>query len=257
MAPTTPEGDDTPPRAADIVVPMGVVAALLALLMLAVAGPGYRLGLWPFRTGFTVLGWAAWLGLGASGVSSLGAFLARRVQPRTRVWAALSGAVLGIAVAVIPWYWQQTASRLPYIHDITTDTNDPPVFVTLLAARAGAPNSADYGGRKLAVLQKAAYPDITSKVLDLPADQAFARVQAAAHSLGWDVAALVAAEGRLEAIDTTTWFGFKDDVVVRVRALDGERPRSQVDVRSVSRIGRSDLGANARRIRAFLGELTE
>ncbi len=257
MEQTTLEGDDAPPRAAAIIVPLGVVAALLALLLLGVAGPGTRLGLWPFRTGFTIMGGAAWLALGAVGVSVLGAVLAWRVRPRTRVGVALSGVVLGLAVAVIPWQWQQTAARLPYIHDITTDTDGPPLFVTLLAARADAPNTADYGGRKVAVLQKAAYPNIAPKVLDLPVDQAFGRVQAAAYRLGWDVAAVVAAEGRLEATDTTTWFGFKDDVVVRVRALGGARARSRIDVRSVSRIGRGDLGANARRVRAFLAALTE
>jgi uncharacterized protein (DUF1499 family) len=80
----------------------------------------------------------------------------------------------------------------------------------------------------------------------------FDRAVSAARKLGWHVVAAAPAEGRLEATDTTRWFGFKDDVVVRIApAADGSR----VDVRSVSRVGRSDLGTNARRIRAFLREL--
>ena len=71
----------------------------------------------------------------------------------------------------------------------------------------------------------------------------------AARELGWEIAAAVSGEGRIEATDQTFWFGFKDDVVVRVRAADGG---SRVDVRSVSRVGRSDVGTNARRIRRFL-----
>jgi len=88
--------------------------------------------------------------------------------------------------------------------------------------------------------------------LSAPPDRAFGQVEAAARGLGWEIAAAVPGEGRLEATDTTRWFGFKDDIVVRVTpALDGGR----VDARSVSRVGRSDLGANAERIRAFLAAL--
>ena len=86
----------------------------------------------------------------------------------------------------------------------------------------------------------------------MPPDRAFARAEAAARSLGWDIAAAVPAEGRIEATATTRWFGFKDDVVIRIAAAPGG---SRVDVRSVSRVGKSDLGANARRIRAFLAAL--
>ena len=115
------------------------------------------------------------------------------------------------------------------------------------------PNGVVYGGASVATEQKRAYPDLTSIRLTVPPDRAFALVEATAKSLGWDVASAVPAEGRLEATDTTRWFGFKDDVVVRVvPAPEG----SLVDVRSVSRVGRSDLGANARRVRAFVAALS-
>lgn len=229
--------------------------AIAALLLLAAAGTGYRFGLWPFRTGFTLMGVAGWLGVGAAGVSLLGGVAVRNARPRTFLMIALAGIVLGLGVAVVPWQWKQAVAEYPFIHDITTDTVQPPAFVTLLAARADAPNTSDYGGAQVASLQKEAYPDIAPVVLPLSAEDAFRRAADAVYNLGWDVAALIAAEGRIEATDTSAWFGFKDDIVVRVQAIDGQPNSARVDVRSVSRVGRSDVGANARRIRAFVAEL--
>jgi len=95
---------------------------------------------------------------------------------------------------------------------------------------------------------------VTSLIISLPPDRAFARAQAAARALGWRIVAAAPAEGRLEASDTTWWFGFTDDIVVRVRAT---AQGSRIDVRSASRVGRSDLGVNARRIRAFLAAVAK
>ena len=253
---TTEIGDERP-KLADIIVPIGLGAALIALVLLVVAGPGYRLGLWPFRLGFNILGFSAWLGMGAAAVSLLGAFLVRMAPPRRSLGLALAGAILGMAVAAVPGHWSQTVAMMPFIHDITTDTVDPPLFVTLLVTRADAPNTSTYGGPKVAAQQKKAYPDIVPVDLEVSADEAFRRAEAAVRSLGWDVAALIAAEGRIEATDTTTWFGFKDDIVIRVRPVEGAPGRSRVDARSVSRIGRSDVGTNADRLRGFISLLTD
>lgn len=253
----TIESDDQRPKLSNIIVSIGAGAGLVALLLLAASGAGHRIGLWPFRTGFTLLGWAAWLGLGAAGVSLLGAVLVGKVRPRGRLGLALGGVIIGLAVAAVPWQWQQAVAKYPFIHDITTDAADPPLFVTLLAARANAPNTSDYGGPKVALLQHAAYPDIVPVILPVPVDEAFRRAEAAGRRLGWDMVALVAAEGRIEATDTTLWFGFTDDIVVRVRPVEGETDGARIDVRSVSRVGRSDVGANARRIRAFLQQLQD
>jgi uncharacterized protein (DUF1499 family) len=121
--------------------------------------------------------------------------------------------------------------------------------VAVLPLRRGAPNSADYAGAALAAQQRAGYPDLGPARLAAPPDQVFARAVEIARGLGWQIVAAVPAEGRLEATDRTRWFGFRDDVVVRVTA---EGTGTRVDVRSVSRVGRSDLGTNARRIRRFL-----
>jgi uncharacterized protein (DUF1499 family) len=158
--------------------------------------------------------------------------------------------VLALGVFAVPWNLMRQARAVPPIHDISTDTDDPPAFVAVIARREAtrASNPPEYAGAEIAAQQKAAYPDLVTLRVEAPPDQAFASARTAAQSLGWEIVAADAAEGRLEATDTTRWFGFKDDVVVRVRP-DGAG--SRVDVRSKSRVGRSDVGANAARIRAF------
>lgn len=154
---------------------------------------------------------------------------------------------------VLPaWNLQRTAHQVPRIHDITTDTENPPQFVALLAVRQKAPNGAAYGGAKIAQAQKAAYPDITPAQLDTPPAQAFERALDVARNMGWEIIAADKVQGRIEATATTFWFRFKDDVVIRIVAAGNG---SRLDVRSMSRVGRSDLGTNARRIRAFLKQL--
>ena len=151
-----------------------------------------------------------------------------------------------------------TCARLaggrPPIHDITTDTSDPPSFVDVLPLRAGAKNSAVYGGSAVAALQHAAYPDIAPVNLSLAPAAAFAKALAAANAMEWSIVAVDSAAGRIEATATTRVFRFKDDVVIRIRPDSGG---SRVDIRSVSRIGGGDLGKNASRIREFITRLRE
>lgn len=224
--------------------------ASAAALLLLLSGPGHRFGYWSYGTGFRLLRWAGYAGSSAA-LLAIVALATARVRGRWN--GLLIGAfALGAAAAFVPWKLQHDARAVPPIHDITTDTEHPPPLVALLARRAGAPNSADYGGRKIAEAQRKAYPDIAPLMLALPPQVAFTRALDVARELGWDVAAADAASGRIEATATTLWFGFQDDVVIRVSpAAAGSR----VDVRSVSRVGRSDLGTNAARVRAFLANL--
>ncbi len=145
--------------------------------------------------------------------------------------------------------WSQ---QLPEINDISTDVAAPPAMVALLQLRRGAPNPPAYPGAAFAALQRGAYPDIVPVVLPVPPAEAFKRVDRVAMAMGWDVVARAPADGRLEAIDTSQWFGFRDDIVVRIRA---EGTGSRIDIRSKSRAGESDLGVNARRIRDFIARL--
>ena len=140
--------------------------------------------------------------------------------------------------------------HVPPIHDISTDLNHPLAFVALRAIREAAPNGAEYAGEATAKLQREAYPSI--KPLRLAADRAavFTAAEQVARDMGWRV---VAAEGRIEAVARTFWFGFYDDIVIRITVADDGR--TQVDVRSASRVGKSDLGTNARRVTEFLRRL--
>lgn len=227
----------------------GFVLALVAGLMLPLAGIGYRLGLWDFRPGLTVFRWAAYAGLAAAILSLVGVFLTRSGSARRGFPLAVIGLIVGALVTWLPWQWWQVVKSVPMIHDITTDTETPPKFVAILPLRAGAPNSAEYEGPELAAQQRTGYPDLKPLTVAIPPAQAFTHALETARSMGWEIAASEPAEGRIEATDTTFWFGFKDDVVVRITP-DGTG--SRIDVRSVSRVGKSDVGANAKRITAFL-----
>ncbi len=163
---------------------------------------------------------------------------------------------LGIACLSFapPLLQLQKARSVPPIHDISTDTENPPLFVAILAKRRDAPNPAGYGGPGIAAQQRAGYPDLAPQFYRMKPEALFGHALRAARELGWKIAAAVPEEGRIEAVDTTFWFGFKDDVVVRIAPAEGG---SRLDLRSVSRVGRSDVGANAARIRKFLARLSD
>ncbi|WP_411280457.1 DUF1499 domain-containing protein [Gemmatimonas sp.] len=224
--------------------------AATALLALLASGIGYQQRAWSLSTAFTMIRWAAYAGIATGVLATVGTLTARPVGRRTLVFAV--AAVLAAVTAVVPWRWKQIASSVPPIHDITTDTENPPPFVAVLPLRANAKNSAEYAGDSVAALQRAGYPDLAPAMLPQPVGETFARARAAVTAMGMELVAADSADGRLEATATTTWFGFKDDVVVRVRSAGSG---SRVDVRSVSRLGGSDVGTNAARIRDFLARL--
>jgi len=137
---------------------------------------------------------------------------------------------------------------IPPIHDISTDTDNPPTFDAAIAARGESSNSLEIDPEVVAQ-QLSAYPDIESLDSSLSATEAFDTALSVVNDMGWEVLAQDKATGIIEAVDTTAIMAFKDDVVIRVtEAGDG----SVIDLRSVSRVGVSDLGANAKRIRAFV-----
>ncbi len=167
--------------------------------------------------------------------------------------AAVLALAIGVAAAWSPAQWLLQARAAPRLNDVTTDTARPPAMVVTQQMRKGAANPPAYPGESAAALQRAAWPDIAPILLPLSPAEAFKRVDRVAMALGWEVVARAPAEGRLEAVDTTDWFGLQDDIVVRIRA-EGTSG-SRVDIRSKSRLGESDFGANARRIRAFTEKL--
>jgi len=220
-------------------------AALISLALVVVG---------PIATRF---GWMRFpLGLGMLALGSLSA----AVVVVTALVAALRGGsaagmvamLVGIAALVVPVGQLVSAGRAPAIHDITTDTDNPPRFVALLPLRGADASTPNYDGPDAAVQQRRAYPDIVPLTLPASPADVLARADRAARALGWTVVATDPLDGRLEATATTFWFRFVDDVVIRIRP---EAAGSRLDIRSKSRVGRGDLGANARRIRAFVAEV--
>jgi len=231
---------------------MAFIMACAAALIVASAGPLNRfLGLdievviAVFRYGFYIAVAAAALGLAT--------IVPTRPGERRRGFvASFLAIVIGVAAAWMPVDWFLRAQRLPEINDISTDIANPPPLVVTNQLRRGAPNPAAYPGAGAGVLQRSAYPEVAPVILPVPPAEAFRLVDRVAMAMDWDVVARAPDEGRLEAIATSDWFGFRDDIVVRIRP---EGAGSRVDIRSKSRVGESDLGVNARRIREFITRL--
>jgi uncharacterized protein (DUF1499 family) len=224
-----------------------VLIAIAGGITLALAGPGYRMGWWELDFGLlTIQRYAGYAGLAGAALGSI-ALIARRgiVLPGLAI-------LIGIVTFGIPWEWQRTVDSVPRIHDVSTDTDTPPQFQAIVAVRqATNANALDYSAQVIEQ-QKQSYPDIAPVALPVPAPQAFDRALELARSRGWEIVSADASAGRIEATATSRWFGFKDDVVIRVTpTADGSR----IDLRSVSRVGQSDVGANAQRIRAFAADL--
>lgn len=222
------------------------VLAVLAAAAVVASGFGARFGVWDWRAGFTILRWGTYAALVIAALA-LVALLVPKLRARGPLGLAIALLLAGGAAAV-PLYWLQQARAVPPINDVTTDPENPPAFVAILPLRADAPVPAAYPGAATASAQRNAYPDLVPVVVPGPPAAAFDAALAAARSMGWTIVAVDAVSGRIEATATTPWFGFRDDVVIRVGA-DGRG--SRIDVRSVSRVGKSDLGANARRVREY------
>ena len=217
----------------------GSAAVILAPL-------GYRIGA-PLGLAFLLLA----CGFLAAAVSGL--LLVLRMVRRTGLRDREAGAALAaVVVGAFPVAALFPGGGAPPIHDITTDTGEPPAFVAAVALNA--PGRTDYDPA-VAEQQRAAYPDLGPAMLPAAPPDAFDRALGVVQQMGWELLAADAGALRIEATDRSFWFGFADDIVVRV-AADGEA-RSRIDVRSLSRVGGGDLGVNARRVREFVAALNE
>jgi uncharacterized protein (DUF1499 family) len=224
----------------------GLILSLVAAALLLVGPLGTRVGLWSFVIGFLMLAVSLLLALAGASLALVGGM-------KTGQWLLAGIAIIvGLVVVAAPSAAIVSARGKPAIHDITTDPNNPPAFVAILPLRSGAANPPDYAGGDVTAEQQRAYPDIQPLVVRANAGETFDRALGAVRDLGWEVVASDRSAGRIEAVDTTFWFGFKDDVVIRIAPAEGG---TRVDVRSKSRVGRGDLGTNARRVRELLKRL--
>ncbi|MFK8053206.1 MAG: DUF1499 domain-containing protein [Woeseiaceae bacterium] len=228
---------------------IGFGAIIAAAIAFIIAGPGHRFGLFDVGVALKISMGAALFALVAFLLSAIGLIMPTKTTldpktPRTLATVIASGALLFHIFGVY-----QTGKSVPAIHDISTDTVNPPAFVALVDDRANASNPVEYAGAETAAKQIAAYPDLATLRFENTSPSAvIGAATAVANDMGWTGIDTSPTDGRLEATDTTFWYGYKDDVVVRAaRSGDGV----VVDVRSKSRVGISDLGKNAARIRAF------
>lgn len=240
------------PMNTSLLASAGCGAALASALAALLAIFGHRWGWWDSHAESIVLRSAAWAGVVATLISFYAVNAARRANAQRAKKIGILGVIVGLLALGLPALQQIEGPSAPLIHDVTTDTDHPPRFVAILPLRKDAPNISEYGGPDVAAEQKKGYPDIAPANLAMPPAAAFDLALAIARASGWEIVAAVPAENRIEATATTLLLRFKDDVVIRITPTAAG---SRVDLRSVSRVGYGDLGANANRIRKFLRQL--
>lgn len=249
----------------DIIQRIALVLAVFTPLVFIVAALGVKFGLWSWMFGLVKLsmGVGVKMLMGTLAFGVLAIIATAIVKPRKGWWIGILAALIGFGGMAKGAATQKTVANLPFIHDVTTDTQNPPVFTEfILGERAAVEgvNTLDYIGKKdsrdeklVSVLQTAAFPNVRSLILEGNPDIVFGEALAAAKSMGWNIKAEDVDAGTLEATAETFWYGFKDDVAIRIKPAEGGG--SIVDVRSISRVGGSDLGANAERVEAFLAKM--
>jgi uncharacterized protein (DUF1499 family) len=228
-----------------------LLAGVLALLLLLLSGPLYQAEILGLMNAF----FAMRIALIVGAVAVILALIQVVFLRKTISWPVTGVAVLCAAVAIfMPLSMMNKAKSVPPIHDITTDLVNPPKFVAILALRADAPNPAAYQGEDIASQQRKAYPELQTQQYQQTAEQVFDAALTAVKDLGLEVVSSDKTTGLIEAYDTTTWFGFVDDVVIRIQSAE---QMTMLDARSKSRVGMSDIGKNAQRLNALIAGIAK
>jgi uncharacterized protein (DUF1499 family) len=215
------------------------ICGLAGIGLFALGPLAIQLGLASAFVGFRIFGLGLLAGLAAFVLGLVGIATTRASSARIGRAHALTGLLLGAVVVGCVAFAARPGIGVPAINDITTDPSDPPAF---------SDPERGYPGSEFADAQRAAYPDLAPIRFDGPPEAAFAASLSAAQELGWEIVREDAESGVFEATDTSVIFRFVDDISVRVRPDAGG---ARIDVRSKSRVGKGDLGANAARIRKF------
>ncbi len=246
---------------------IGFLLAILAPLTFIIAGLGSKIGLWHWSFGLSKLSLKLGPLLLLLGLvfGIVGILLWFFVRPRKGIVLASIATIIPLLGLVQLGSAKSKVESLPYIHDITTNTQSPPVFSqAIIDARSadGATNTLDYvgktdreGGTLVSVLQNKAYPEIRPVLRSEDKAVVFGEALSLVKQAGWDIVTEDANSGVIEATASTFWYGFKDDVVIQVRESEGGG--TIVNMRSVSRVGQSDIGANARRLSALIDGLNQ
>ena len=230
-----------------------LLGALGATALLPIGALGSRFELWGLGTGFQFLqigGWLAVIGAFCAAVAVAVAW--RRHLPGDRRAAAVGLTICLLAVAYVGLLRYSFAS-VPPIHHVSTDVADPPQFIEVLGRRGTSSNPLEFDAESIAPLQAEFYPWVVPLTMQAKPEAVFSKALAVLEGMGFEIVAEHPQQGLIEATATTFWFGFKDDVAIRVRP----HPQGAViDVRSVSRVGVSDGGVNAKRIGEILRGLS-
>ena len=234
----------------------GLLAAIIGAVGTGSGSFGFKIGLLLLVVGFL-----------ASSVGGLVAIIAF-ARGRSSGAANRRTTLIALAIALVfgGYFIAQlsTAMSVPPIHDVATDLADVPQFTTLPVRADNLANIPSGGDAALAAMPPAvrwqaihrkAYGDITTLHLPLDTAKAMGRATRLVQARGWAIAKVDAASGTIEATDTSLFFRFKDDVIVRIRPDLSPAGGASLDMRSVSRVGESDIGVNAKRIRAFLADM--
>lgn len=256
-------------RIRDWVVWVAFVLSGALVAYFVVSALGVRLGYWGVGLGFgrLTLRIGPMLAFGVLALGAVAVLLTLLIRPRRGVGLAVAALLLPAILVAGLLQFRAQAQSLPPIHDISTDLVDPPGFsASLVAARtAQGANSLDLAGKRVPLsggrfgaaegqlsidLQRQAYGDIVPISVALTASDAHDMSAQIARKLGWTITRTDGPAGIIEAQVRSFWFGFIDDIVIRVRP-GAEGSHSVIDIRSVSRVGISDVGANAKRVRAF------
>lgn len=225
--------------------------ALTALF--PVAALGTKWGLWHFRSAFSLLTGLSITGAVLLAIVGFGLIASINRGNQKAKHAATAAVLILILPLAFVFSNVYKAKSLPVIHDISTDTENPPTFVHAPKIRGEAENTLEWNPETVP-LQVKAYPDIQPVYLPVSVTEAWELVEKSIMRLPWELTYHSKEKLVFEATSTSFWFGFVDDIAIRIQA-DGDK--SRVDVRSVSRQGKSDLGKNAQRIRFFRQVLLE
>ena len=223
----------------------GFVLGAGSVAALVVSGIGYRLDWWPVIEALQISEWAVFAAMLGLVLSLIGLILSRPGARRRGLAPSLLGLAMSLPVTIMAVQWEYATRTYPAINDISTDTEDPPVFWDM-------PNPTVYPGGTVSEQQRAAYPDLAPLELAASPEQAYAIAREIAKDESWEIIADEPDDGRIEAVDSSFLYGFKDEVIIRITPSDSG---ATVDVRSRSRVGRIDRGVNAKRIRAILATM--
>ena len=226
-----------------------LVDGVMAPVLMGVSALGTSMGVWPFTVGLLLLVGAFLLAVMGMIGALVSLYLSRKPGREGDRSLALIGLALCAVVAAVFLFYALPGFKVPPIHDISTDVASPPDFSPALQTARGSTANALVRSAEVDAAQQLAYPDLAPIAATTAADESYQRALKVVGVLGWEVVNSVPGEGRIEATATTRWMGFKDDIVIRVRA--SAAGGSVLDLRSVSRVGVGDAGANAARIRAF------